>query len=178
MPMSASPCPSTIWMTPSAPTPNRRSHSARTSSPGIGPVDAASMRIRKSFPAPWCLVKRRRDVWGSGVVMTLPRSLSPTYTPRVTRRAPVRSRGRGRVRSDPDGAASRQSGDQQFCDRCGRVLVRVEPCDPRVPSEPCPLSTGELTGPTHGLVDGLGQWDPVLHVGQELAVAECLTGGP
>ena len=42
--------------------------------------------------------------------------------------------------------------------------------------EPGPLPPGEGPGPPDGLLDGLGQGNRLLHVGQELAVAEGLAG--
>ena len=50
------------------------------------------------------------------------------------------------------------------------------PGDPRVPAEPRGLAAGELPGAPHRLLQAVAQGDAVLHVGQDLAVAERLAG--
>ncbi len=51
-------------MNPSAPTPNRRSHRARTNSGSSGRRSSTSTSTRKSLPAPWCLVRwSERRLW-------------------------------------------------------------------------------------------------------------------
>ena len=149
---SATPRPSWTRITPSAPTPKRRSHRARTRSTGSGPLPSGSIWTRKSLPAPWCLVNRRRPASGGVVVMVIPDSLSSVRLARVpvdpsrSRPAPARPGGRRPPPSPP-----------------GRP--RVQPLDPGVAPEPGPLAPGEGPGAPDRLVDRLGQRHAVLHVG-------------
>ena len=147
-------CPTTARSTPSAPMPRCRSHRARTSAADRGRRSSGSSSTRKSLPAPWCLV-RRSAPRASIVVSLAPRR--PTRCP--SDRA-----------AEPDASHTSRS-----C--ASEIAVGIEPRDAGVAPEPRPLAAGEGPGPPHGLVHGLVEGHPLLHVGQQLAVAERLAGG-
>ena len=66
MARSASPEAGWTRMTPSAPTPNLRSHRARTNSGSRDRESSTSTSTRKSLPAPWCLVRWSERGSGGG----------------------------------------------------------------------------------------------------------------
>ena len=132
--------------------PKRRSHRARTSAGVQGPAPAGSTRTRKSLPAPWCLV----SVQGSG---RHGRRVSLGHQSLTGAGRPGR-RARGAPASTPTGSSPGAShtirGSRRNQAHCRRAKARVR-------------RTASATR--------LGQGHPVLHVGQQLAVAEGLAGG-
>ena len=163
---SATSPPDCTRMTPSAPTPNRRSHRARTRSRAADRVPSGSTWTRKSLPAPWCLVKRRSGaavVGGHGA----PPSLSPSAPPADRGSAGGRGSTAPAVPPEPAaddlghrvvaGAIHPIRGSRRNHDRWRRANVRVR----RTAS-----STASV------------ERHAVLHVGQQLPVAQGLAGRP
>ena len=115
--------PARIRITPSAPTPNRRSHRARTTSGPRAGRSSRSTRTRKSLPAPWCLVRCRGGRWwigGRHLVLVH----SPTPIARWLGDLPEPG-----PRSHPPGRRDRSNhtirGSRRNHARCRRAKVRV-----------------------------------------------------
>src|SRR2546421_1136728 len=146
-PAAAAPCGPVTRMSPSAPTPNRRSHSADTRAAGGRTRSSMSTSITKSFPVPWYLAKFSSDM-----------DVGPFLRIACHRR---RSQIPGQLVHDTDRPA----------------LAGLEPPDPRVSPEPRHLPAGQSPGPPDRGLDGLLQGELAGQVAGHLGVPDGLPGG-